>query len=112
MATLTKESLQSELGMAMKVSEIAGKYGTTIGRVYRLARGWGIPVSACRDEDEECPTPEEIATRTAEIRLKWSSQEEQSRIVGPYRQVKWRAPSFQRDDIMAAAQAVAQSRNI
>lgn len=112
METLTKERLQEELGKAMKVSEIAGKYGTTIGKVYRLARGWGVSVVIPRDEDGDCPTEDEIKALAAEIRDGWSPQEEQSRIVGPYRRVVWKAPSFRRDDIMAAAGAVVRSKEI
>jgi hypothetical protein len=102
---LTKEVLIGELDAAARVCEIADRHGLPVGHVYSLACEWGIDMEFARVDREGSPPPDEIKARAAEVRSRWTPSEEQSRMNPCYRTKRWRAPSFDRDDIMAASSA-------
>jgi hypothetical protein len=102
---LTKEVLLGELQSAARVCEIADRHELAVGEVYHLAREWHVDMSLARVDREGSPSPDEIAKRTADVRSRWTTLDERSRTVGCYRAKRWRAPAFDRDDIMAASSA-------
>lgn len=99
---LTQELLVGELAADCQVAEIAEKYDVSIGRIYRLAREWGVSMKDRRVDRDNSPSPEEIAERAAEIRKGWSETEELSRIAGSMRRKRWTPQSYSREDILSA----------
>lgn len=99
---LTQQLLIEELSSDKRVADIADKYDVSIGRIYRLAREWGVSMKDHRVDHDNSPTPEEIAERAAEIRRGWSKTEEISRTAGSMRRKRWVPQSYSRDDILCA----------
>ena len=73
----------SSLWKTSTPTEIAKRYGVSRAAIYQRARSWGLPPRAEMElPDVESPTEDEIASRAAAIRAKWSDEEHASRMVG------------------------------
>lgn len=71
---------------SMKVADIAAMHGTTEQSVYHWARKYGLP-SRLQLVNRDAPlagdpSPEQIEERAAVIRMGWSDEERQRRVVG------------------------------
>jgi hypothetical protein len=78
-------------------AEICERLGIPQGSLWRVRDHYKLPprmkvIPRC-DRDEDDPTPEEIAERTAAIRAKWTPEETERRIVGP-RPSAYRIPNY------------------
>lgn len=85
MAAIEKDAF-ARLWMTESPSAIAERLGMSTGRVYRAAKAFCLPsrseVLREKEDAEEKPTQEEILTRSAEVRARWSDEERQKRYVG------------------------------
>ena len=93
---ITKETLAAAIPQHRSVREIAKTYGTTVNAVYRKVKEYGLSLDELMDrfaDQDDTPSPEEIAAAAAEIRKSWSPAETARRIVGggPKR---WRPPAY------------------
>jgi hypothetical protein len=79
------------------IHEVCKKMKITHQSAYYWARKFGLPTfcGTGSGNDENSPTEKEIAERAAEIRAGWSDSEEQSRIVGRARRVRYEIPSYE-----------------
>lgn len=75
------------------VKEASERLGITDQSAYYWARKFGLSMF-CADPDENSPTPEEIEERAAEVRSRWSPEEEQRRIVGNARRRRYEIPAY------------------
>jgi hypothetical protein len=81
-------------------SEMAAKYGISRMAIYYRAKSFGLPTRAEIEESLESPTAEEILERAAEVRKRWSHEEEQKRLVGNRGTGrKWTAPEIRVGEI-------------
>lgn len=75
--------------------ELAAKLGIAQSRLWEIRHRYGLPPR--RHERKgvgtDDPTPEEIEERCAEIRSRWTPQEEALRLVGRSKQ-GWRPPAY------------------
>jgi transposase-like protein len=74
------------------VKEVCKKTGITDQSAYYWARKFNLSAFSAADDDAT-PTPEEIAERAAEVRSKWSPEEEERRCVGSSRS-RYEVPSY------------------
>jgi hypothetical protein len=104
MVDLSRESL-SEVWETSEVAEIAAKFGVKKGAIYYWARVWGLPRRGTKEQlgpQPSDPTEEEISERAAEVRARWSPQEEKSRLVGVAKKSRgWKPPVIERGEIEA-----------
>jgi hypothetical protein len=75
--------------------EIASRLGVTIARLRKLRCRYGLPSRSTHStgrQDSPDPTPEEIIERAAEVRSRWSAEEEARRLCCGFK--KWRPPEY------------------
>lgn len=95
---LKKESLE-QVWQTTPVAEIARLFGVKPQKIYHLSRKWSLPE---RERIEDCPSPEEIAERAAQVRAGWTDGERESRAVGPGRsREQWTPPTIRVGDCEA-----------
>jgi len=77
--------------------EICERLGIRPGSLWKIRERYKLPprekiIPQC-DRDDDDPSPEEIADRAATIRMKWTPQEAERRIVGRRRDA-YRIPNY------------------
>lgn len=104
MVYLSRESL-SEVWETKEVAEIASQFGVKKGSIYYWARVWGLPRRGTQEQlgpRPDDPTEMEISERAAEVRARWSPEEERKRLVGVAKKSRrWTPPIIQRGEIEA-----------
>ncbi len=101
---MTKEILAPLIAdRKVSVESIAKKYGFTTNAIYEMARKWELKrPSREKDGEDDCPSPQEIKDRAAEIRRGWTPEQRASRYVGPRKQ-RYRIPCYETAELTGAA---------
>jgi transposase len=104
MQYLSKESL-SEVWETKGVAEIAAQFGVRKKAIYDWAKLWNLPKRGTKEQlgpRPDDPTELEISERAAEVRARWSPQEEKKRLVGVAKKSRgWKPPVIERGEIEA-----------
>ena len=79
--TIRKDEFE-ELWKKQTPTEIAKRYGISRMAVYHRAKSFGLPSRSEIESNLESPSADEILARAAEVRKRWSREEEQKRLVG------------------------------
>jgi len=91
-----------KLWLTTTPTEMAARYGISRMAIYYRAKSFGLPTRAEIEASLESPSAEEILERAAEVRKKWSHEEEQRRLVGSRGTGrKWIAPEIKVGEIEA-----------
>ena len=92
---MTDAELLEQMWLAgASVLEIAARLGCQPSAIYKLRLELGLSRRKTLRAAKADPTPEEIASRAAEVRAKWSDDELQRRAVG--RGCDWGVPMVRR----------------
>ena len=100
---LTKETLASAIPQHETVVQVAKAFGVTKNRIYGLVRQWGLSLDELKERDVISPTPEEIASRSAEVRATWSAAETRRRNVYGSSTRHWRVPNYKPGDLVSVS---------
>lgn len=82
MDTTIRRDEFKELWMKSTPTEMAKKYGISRMAIYGKAKSFGLPSRSEIEAKLESPSADEILARAAEVRKRWSHEEEQKRLVG------------------------------
>lgn len=101
---LSRESLL-QVWETKEVAEIAVQFGVRKNAIYYWAKKWNLPQRGTKEQlgpRPDDPTELEISERAAEVRARWSPQEEKKRLVGVAKKSRgWKPPVIERGEIEA-----------
>lgn len=104
MVYLSRESLL-KVWDTKEVSEIARQFGVGKSSIYYWSKKWNLPQRGTKEQlgpRPDDPTEMEISERAAEVRARWSPEEERKRLVGVAKKSRrWTPPIIQRGEIEA-----------
>lgn len=78
---MDRKKFEKAWKLSENVKEVCKRLKITEQSAYYWARKFGLPMF-CGISDENTPTQEEIQERAAEIRARWSPEEEKRRCAG------------------------------
>ena len=108
---LTKERLEAVIPQVCTVGELAQRFKMRIPAVREAVRRHGLSLDELKArEDDECPSPEQIAEMCQESQATWSAKERQRRSAGQ-EVVRWRAPGYEPAELTGVAESMRISRS-
>jgi hypothetical protein len=93
---MDRNSLLEVVRDCESVVEVAERLGVSSGFVYSRMQLFGIATDELKEPEVASPTPDEIASRAAEVRAGWSERET-ARRAGAFASRGWSLPSFSYD---------------